>query len=60
MTGRLAFMLSTRVTEVPPELLRRCQRVDELVKKIHPDKSLSSSQLLATIVEQWERERRGE
>ena len=46
--------------DIPDELVRRCERIDELVKCVkyreYESPSLQSRQVIASIVEQWERE----
>ncbi|MCK5610234.1 hypothetical protein KAR91_50645 [Candidatus Pacearchaeota archaeon] len=41
---------------LPPEIEDRLERVDALIKKAKPDGRLASSQVVAMIIEQWQRE----
>ena len=44
------------VKDISGDLYNRCTRIEELVKKAKPYGSFESTQVLAVVVEQWERE----
>lgn len=50
-------MLDIPLSEVPHDILERCHRTHRLVQKAKPGGALRSTQVIATIVEQWLRER---
>ena len=60
-----AEMLGIHVDEMPPELVRRLSRIVEMIKRVEQTidawdggayVDLRSRQVVATVVEQWERE----
>ena len=60
MVGRLRSMLRlTKAKPIPSSLLTRLERVNELVSLGSPVGELRSTQVIAAIVEQWERDHPG-
>ncbi len=52
----LLEMLDSSDDGIPDELIKRCGRIEQLIQMVKPDGFLISSQVLAMVVEQWERE----
>lgn len=52
----LTLMLGVAMGEVPDELLDRCYRVERLLRRVKPHGHLHSTQVIGSIVEQWQRE----
>ncbi|KKN88278.1 hypothetical protein LCGC14_0248400 [marine sediment metagenome] len=52
----LLEMLDSSDDGIPDELIKRCGRIEKLIQMVKPDGFLISSQVLAMVVEQWERE----
>lgn len=50
-------MASEMTPLIDDELRYRLDRVDELIRTVKPIGGLMSSQIIATIVEQWERDK---
>ncbi len=52
----VATMLAVEEKDIPVELLARITRVDELVKTSNLPGGLGSWQVMASVIEQWERD----
>ena len=52
----LMEMLQCEEEGIPTELIKSCGRIEQLIQRVKPGGSLNSTQVLASIVERWEKE----